>query len=221
MLVELSDVEVRVIGCLVEKELTTPEYYPLTLNALKMACNQKSNREPVLSFDDKTVVRAIESLREKQLALLVTGHGSRVPKYKHTFARRFQLNEKEVAVLCVLMLRSAQTVGELRGRTARMHGFSDLAEVTETLHGLSVRGEGAFVMQLPRQAGRKESRYAHLLSGEPEITEEMLAPPREAAARAVFAEDERIAKLEAEVQELRVELEELKQRFGDFKQQFE
>lgn len=221
MLVELSDIEVRAMGCLVEKELTTPEYYPLTLNALKMACNQKSNREPVVSYDDKTVVRAIESLREKQLALLVTGHGSRVPKYKHTFARRFQLNEQEVAVLCVLMLRGPQTVGELRGRTARLYEFSDLAELTETLHSLSARGEGAFVMQLPRQPGRKESRYAHLLSGEPEITEEVLALPREAAVRAVFAEDERIAKLEAEVQELRAELEELKQRFGDFKQQFE
>ncbi len=221
MLVELSDIEVRAMGCLVEKALTTPEYYPLTLNALKMACNQTSNREPVVSYDDKTVVRAIESLREKQLALLVTGHGSRVPKYKHTFARRFQLNEQEVAVLCVLMLRGPQTVGELRGRTARLYEFSDLAEMTETLRSLSARGEGAFVMQLPRQPGRKESRYAHLLSGEPKITEEVLALPREAAVRAVFAEDERIAKLEAEVQELRAELEELKQRFGDFKQQFE
>lgn len=217
---ELNSAEVRVLGCLVEKELTTPEYYPLTLNALTNACNQKSNREPVVSYDEKTVVRAVESLREKQLALMVTGHGSRVPKYKHSFARRFQLNEKEAAILCSLMLRGPQTVGELRSRTGRMYDFPDLAEVEQTLHVLSTRGEGAYVVRLPRQPGRKESRYAHLFSGEPDLSEETSAPTREPALQTVQAEDERIAKLEAEVQALQDALQRLEQAFTEFKQQF-
>ncbi len=221
MIAQLNQTEVRVLGALIEKELTTPEYYPMTLNALTNACNQKSNREPVVSYDEKTVVRTIESLREKGLALMVTGAGSRVPKYRHTFARRFQLDEKEVAVLCVLMLRGPQTVGEVRGRSARLFEFKDLEEAEQTLRGLASRGDGPYVKQLPRQPGRKEARYAHLFSGEPEIPEEAYEARPETARQAVAAENDRITKLETELETVRQELAELRQQFDSFRQQFE
>ncbi|MFQ5641990.1 MAG: YceH family protein [bacterium] len=221
MEIQLNETETRVLAALVEKELTTPEYYPLSLNALTNACNQKSNREPVVAYDEKTVVRAIESLREKKMAVMVTGAGSRVPKYKHSFARRFQLDEKEVAVLTILMLRGPQTIGEIRGRTGRMYDFSDLADVSATLDGLKKRGDGAYVVQLPRQPGRKEARYAHLFCGEPEITKHDVEPRFEPARQAVMAENERITKLEEEMAKLKKELEALVQEFLEFKKQFE
>ena len=219
---QLRAEDVRVLGALIEKELTTPEYYPLTLNALTNACNQKSNRDPVVAYDSKTVVRTIESLREKRLAVMVTGAGGRVPKYKHSFDRRFQLNEKEVACLAVLMLRGPQTIGEIRGRSGRMYDFADLEEVASTLNGLTTRGEGAYVVQLPRQPGRKEARYAHLLCGEPEIPEdEEQALAYEPARQAAMAENERIAKLEEELAALRSEFENFKREVTEFKAQFE
>ena len=220
----LNRVEVRVLGSLIEKQITTPEYYPLTLNALTNACNQTSNRDPVVSFDDKTVVRALESLREKKLVWMVTGAGSRVPKYEHRMAETFTLAEQEVAVLGVLMLRGPQTVGEIRGRTARMYEFQSLDEVEQVLDALMISEPHPFVTKLPRQPGTKESRYAHLLGGEVKIEriEEQPAIARlEPAALEVRAENERMAKIEEEMEALRLELSELRQQFLEFKKQFE
>ncbi len=222
MIVEpvLNPVEVRVLGSLVEKQLTTPEYYPLTLNALTNACNQISNRDPVVSYDEQTVVRALDSLRERQLIWMVTGAGSRVPKYEHRLTERFSLAEQETAVLCVLMLRGPQTVGEIRGRTGRMYEFQSLEEVDMTIQSMA-SAEPPMVVKLPRQAGMKESRFAHLLGGEVTIEEHPEQPQPERARIEVQAENERIAKLESEVASLREELAELKEQYLDFKKQFE
>ena len=216
----LNPVEVRVLGSLIEKQITTPEYYPLTLNALTNACNQISNRDPVVSFDEKTVLRALESLREKQLVWMVTGSG-RVPKYEHRLTEALSLAEQEVAVLCVLMLRGPQTPGEIRGRTGRLYEFQELSEVDLTLEALMSAQPQPLVVKLPRQAGMKESRHAHLLSGEVRVEEQEPAPRLEAAALEVRAENERIARLEESFESLRQELGELKQQFLDFKKQFE
>jgi uncharacterized protein YceH (UPF0502 family) len=215
----LTTVEVRVLGSLIEKEITTPEYYPLTLNALVNACNQISNRDPVVSFDEMTVARALESLREKKLAWMVTGVG-RVPKYEHRFAEALQLAAQEVAVLCVLMLRGPQTVGEIRGRTTRLYEFKELEEVELTLQALQ-SAQPPLALKLPRQPGTKESRYAHLLAGEVQIEEREVAPRLEPATVAIRQENERLAALEGETAQLRVDLQELKQQFLDFKKQFE
>jgi uncharacterized protein YceH (UPF0502 family) len=216
----LNPVEVRVLGSLIEKQITTPEYYPLTLNALTNACNQLSNRDPVVSFDEKMVVRAIESLREKQLVWMVTGSG-RVPKYEHRLTEALSLAEQEIAVLCVLMLRGPQTPGEIRGRTGRLYEFQELSEVDLTLEAMMTAEPQPLVVKLPRQAGMKESRHAHLLSGEVRIEEQEPAPRLEPAALEVRAENERIARLEESFESLRQELTELKQQFLDFKKQFE
>lgn len=215
----LTTTEVRVLGSLIEKELTTPEYYPLTLNALTNACNQISNRDPVVSYDDKTVARALESLREKKLAWMVTGVG-RVPKYEHRFNEALQLAEQEVAVLCVLMLRGPQTVGEIRGRTGRLYEFKELEEVELTLQAL-MAAQSPLVTRLPRQPGTKESRYAHLLAGEVQVEGREVAPRLEPATIEVRQENERLAKLEGHVAELQADLETLKQQFLEFKKQFE
>lgn len=215
----LTTTEVRVLGSLIEKELTTPEYYPLTLNALTNACNQISNRDPVVSYDDKTVARALESLREKKLAWMVTGVG-RVPKYEHRFNEALQLAEQEVAVLCVLMLRGPQTVGEIRGRTGRLYEFKELEEVELTLQAL-MAAQPQLVTRLPRQPGTKESRYAHLLAGEVQFEDREVTPRLEPATIEIRQENERLAKLEGHVAELRADLELLKQQFLEFKKQFE
>ena len=215
----LTQVEVRVLGSLIEKEITTPEYYPLTLNALVNACNQLSNRDPVVSFDERTVARALESLREKKLAWMVTGIG-RVPKYEHNFSEALKLAEQELAVLCVLMLRGPQTVGEIRGRTGRLYEFKELEEVELTLQAL-MTADPPLAVKLPRQPGTKESRYAHLLAGEVQVEEREVAPRLEPATLEVRQENERIAKLEEELAHVRGELAELKQQFVDFKKQFE
>lgn len=218
----LNQVEVRVLGALIEKQITTPDYYPLTLNALTAACNQKSNRHPVVEFDDKSVARTLEELRDKGLARMISGAELRVPKYYHLFTEKCGLADAEVAALCVLMLRGPQTVGEIRGRSGRLHEFADLDEVESTLQALMDRETGPLVRQLPRQPGRKESRYAHLLAGEPEIPEpEEGEPHLEQATLEVRAENERIAGLEAETAALRQELEALKEAFTRFKSQFE
>ena len=217
----LNAVEARVIGSLMEKQITTPEYYPLTLNALVNACNQISNRDPVVSYDEKTVVRALESLREKQLAWMVTGAGSRVPKYEHRLTEALSLAEQEVAALCVLILRGPQTVGEIKGRTTRMYEFKELEEVEMTLQSLANAEPRPLVVKLPRQPGTKESRYAHLLSGEVHIEEHAAAPRLEAATLEVHAENERIDGLARQVETLQQELAELKEQFIDFKKQFE
>ena len=215
----LNGVEVRVLGSLIEKEITTPEYYPLSLNALTNACNQLSNRDPIVSFDDKTVARALESLREKKLAWMVTGVG-RVPKYEHRFTEAFQLAAQEVAVLCVLMLRGPQTVGEIRGRTGRLYDFKELEEVDLTLQAL-MAAQPPQVMRLARQPGTKESRYAHLLAGEVQVEERATSARLEPATVEVQQENEKLARLEADLSEVRAELAQLKEQFLEFKKQFE
>jgi len=210
----LNDIEVRVLGCLMEKSMTTPEYYPLSLNALTNACNQKSNREPVVVFDETTVVRALDSLRAKQLVVLSAS--SRVPKYAEVFVDTRKLVKREAALLMVLLLRGPQTVGELRGRTERAYRFEDLAEVESTLDELS---ESGYLTKLPRMAGRKEPRYAHLLAGEVEAEPE--EPRPEAAAMVVRAENERITALEEEMQKLRGEFDVLQAEFAKFRKEFE
>ncbi|HEY6390948.1 MAG TPA: YceH family protein [Bryobacteraceae bacterium] len=204
----LHPIEVRVLGSLLEKEITTPEYYPLSLNALINACNQKSNREPPVNFDQETVEHALQTLRDKGLLLTITGAGSRVPKYGHRISEKLNLGRRELAILCELMLRGPQTLGELRTRADRMHSFDDLAQVESVIEHLP-----ELITKLPRRAGEKEARYAHLLSGEPAIPENEpeVSQPR----------SDRIAVLEAEVAELRSELESLKEQFAEFRKQFE
>src|SRR5688572_8996973 len=195
----LNAAEVRVLGALIEKQITTPDYYPLTLNALTNACNQLTNRDPVVAYTDQAVVRAIDGLRDKRLATLFTGAESRVAKYKHTLTDVLLLTPGEVALLCVLMLRGLQTLGELRTRSERLFTFDTMAEVEEALNVLAARQPQPLVAKLPRQPGTKESRYAHLLSGQlasAPATEPTFRP--EPATLAVRAENERIAKLEQE-----------------------
>jgi uncharacterized protein YceH (UPF0502 family) len=217
----LSAEEVRVCGALVEKQVTTPEYYPLTLNALVNACNQTSNREPVVSYDGQTVAGAIDTLREKGLAREVRTADGRVPKYRHVLDEALSLSKAELAVMCVLMLRGAQTVGELRGRTERLYSFSGLQFVEATLEGLMNRGEGRapLVVRLPRGAGQKEARFAHLLAGEVHVDES--ATVETSTPRGARVDGERVARLEEEVGALRRELSELKGQFAEFKRQFE
>jgi uncharacterized protein YceH (UPF0502 family) len=217
----LSASEVRVLGSLIEKALTTPDYYPLSLNALTNACNQLTNREPIVAFDETTVVRAMDGLREKRLASQFQGAESRVAKYKHAFTDVLLLTPAEVALLCVLMLRGPQTIGELRTRTERLFKFDTLPEVEETLNALAARTPQPLVAKLPRAPGTKESRYAHLLSGPVEVAASERTPPPEPATVAVRAENERIAKLEAEVSALRGEIAELREKFAAFRKQFE
>ena len=218
----LNEQEARVIGSLIEKQVTTPEYYPLTLKALTNACNQTSNRDPVVSYDEKEVARALESLREKNLAYVFYGSDSRVPKYKQMLSDIFHLTPQELAVICVLLLRGSQTIGEIRGRTNRLYEFSDLTEVEATLEALIARDDPPLVTRLPRAAGQKEARYAHLLSGDVVIPEQpQSAPRKEPVMREVRAENERVSRLEAEVETLRSEIKELRQQFDDFRKQFE
>ncbi len=219
----LTPTEVRVLGSLIEKQITTPEYYPLTLNALTMACNQKNNRNPVTTLSEGEVEQALDSLREKNLAYVFHGSTSRVPKFKHVMPEIFQLNPTELAVMCALMLSGAQTVGEIRGRGARLHEFSGLDEVEDTLDALSTKNSEPLVTKLPRQAGQKEVRYAHLLCGEINI-EQMLTEPAEskAAHRSPRVNDsERIAGLQERVARLSAEVESLRRQFEEFKKQFE
>jgi len=216
MLDTLTEVEARVVGALVEKQLTTPEYYPLTLNALMAACNQKSNRDPVMSLDDTAILLAIDSLRDKNLVYLYYGTGSRAVKYKHMMPSVYDLDAAGVAIIAVLLLRGPQTIGELRERTGRLHEFSGLGEVQESLDALSRRDE-PLVVKLERQPGQKEARYAHLLSGEVD----QHAMVRENSIVTSGARSDRIESLEAEVEKLRTEFAALRQTFEEFRKQFE
>ncbi len=211
---QLTETEARIVGALVEKQLTTPEYYPLTMNALIAACNQKTNREPVVSFDEPTVSRSLEDLRDKNIVYVFYGSTSRVPKYKHMLPQVYELEPSETAVICVLMLRGPQTIGEIKERTGRLYDFRDLNDVNETLEALAKRDE-PLIVRLERAPGQKEARYAHLLSGE--VTS--YTPP-ERVSRGT-ANDERLEKLEQELESLRTELNSFKQEFEDFKKQFE
>jgi len=210
----LNPEEVRVLGALIEKEITTPEYYPLSLNALVNACNQKSNRDPVMACDEDEVERALESLRARGLALRSTGAGSRVPKHAHRLTEQLNPDRREIAVLCELMLRGPQTPGELRTHTERMHRFDDTGEVEGILQRLMEREPAALVVRLPRRAGEKEARFAHLLSGTPALDE--LEP-----AEAPPGRPDRVGELEHKVEDLQREIESLKSQFADFRRQFE
>jgi uncharacterized protein len=216
LITELNDIEVRVLGSLVEKQVTTPEYYPLTLNALMLACNQKNNRTPVTSYDEATVARALESLREKNLAYVFYGSTSRVPKYKHVLPEVMHLSQPELALMCVLLLRGPQTTGELATRAFRLHEFAGLEEVESTLNLLISREPDPLVMRLSRQPGQKEARFAHLLSGEVVVYTE-----HEAVAPARGRGNDRVAALEAEIETLKAEVGMLKTQFEGFKKQFE
>lgn len=209
----LSDKEARVLGSLIEKELSTPDYYPLSINALTNACNQKSSRDPVVAYTEQTVEGVVDDLAQKNLV-----HKSlvgRVPKVEELFTRAHNLVPQEAAVLCVLLLRGPQTGGEIRGRTNRLCGFESLDEVHETLGRLE---EGGFARCLPRQPGHKEARYIHLLCGETEIDNEEPVP---ADGRGVPVASERIEKAERDIRMLQNELAELKGAFQKFKKQFE
>lgn len=211
----LSAVEVRVLGSLIEKDITTPDYYPLSLNALVNACNQKNNRDPVMTLDEQAVRGALDSLQVQRLAGPASGADSRVTKYEHRLQEVFNFDRREIAILCVLLLRGAQTPGELRGRAERMYRFEALEDVHATLDRLSQR-EPALVAVLPRQPGTKESRYMHLLSDQPELVGVAATP-----AQASVSVPDRIASLEAEVLALRKELAEVQQQLGEFRKQFE
>ena len=217
MNIVLSDVEARVLGCLVEKDITTPEYYPLSLNALVHACNQKSNREPLMNLEEDVVRQALRALGDQMLARSASGD-SRVAKYEHRLADTFNFTRPETAILCELLLRGPQTPGELRSRAERMHPFEDLSVVQSTLKHLMER-EPPLVKLLPRQPGNKEARYAHLLSGDVEVRE---APQvKEAVISRSAAENARITGLESEVAGLQKEVADLKRQFAEFRKQFE
>ena len=216
MNIVLNPAEARVLGALIEKDITTPDYYPLSLNALINACNQKNNREPVTNFDEETVRLALRNLSDKRLAGPASGADGRVTKYEHRLQEVFNFTRPETAILCVLLLRGPQTPGELRGRTERMHRFEDLDEVLSGLQQL-MRREPPLAKALGRRPGTKEIRYAHLLSGDVEAWE----PPAETASSGVTDENERVAHLEAQVSALQSEVAELKQQMAEFRKQFE
>lgn len=206
----LNEFELRVLGALVEKQIVTPDYYPLTLNALVNACNQKNHRDPVVAYDETTVQRALDSLREKKLAYTFHGSEARAVKYGHVFPKSYELNEEETALMCVLILRGPQTPGELRSRTAHLHQFESLARVEELLLGLSSRPD-PLVVKLARQTGARESRFAHLLGGEVQAD----------AVVVKSSEPSKLDRLEEEVISLRQEVAELRELFEAFRKQFE
>jgi uncharacterized protein YceH (UPF0502 family) len=213
-MIEINETEARVLGSLIEKQLTTPEYYPLTLNAVMAACNQKTSRDPVVSYDEQTTQGALDSLHDKFLVYLFHGSTSRVVKYKHMLPSVYELEPSEVAVICVLLLRGAQTLGEIHTRTGRLYDFKDLNDVQESLDSLARRDE-PMIVRLERQPGQKEARFAHLLSGAVSA-ESVTSRPATTTPK-----DERLEKLEQEVETLREEFSALKETFEEFKKQFE
>ena len=225
--IQLTAEEARVLGSLVEKAITTPDYYPLSLNALVNACNQSSNRDPVVAYGEPTVLRALESLRGRKLAFIFEGAASRVAKYGQKFSETLGLSQSETAALVILMLRGPQTVGEIRGRSGRLFEFGSIGEVESTLQALAARSPQPLVVRLPRQSGFKESRYAHLLAGPPEIASPAAtdgagaAVPAGAgaAAPALPLEGDAMARLQQEIERLRHEVAELRAQFAAFRQQ--
>jgi uncharacterized protein len=215
----LNEIEVRVLGCLIEKDITTPDYYPLSLNALVNACNQKNNRDPVMALDEDSVRQALGSLQERRMAGPAGGADSRVTKYEHRLQEVFNFDRRETAVICVLLLRGPQTPGELRGRTERMYRFGALEDVQTTLQKLIDR-EPPLARVLPRQPGTKESRYVHLFSGD------TFPPADEVPLRSMDVPSDnprntsRIEVLENEVTSLRTEVDELRRQLVDFRDQF-
>jgi len=212
----LNEIETRVLGALIEKDITTPDYYPLSLNALINACNQKNNRDPIMNLDEESVSTALVSLQEKRLAGPAGGADSRVTKYEHRLQEVFNFDRREIAVICVLLLRGPQTPGELRGRSDRMYHFEALDDVQSTLQRLIER-QPPLVGVLPRQPGTKESRYTHLLSGDvPYISE----TPIVHSVRSPTPSDQRIIALETEVSSLKEEVSELRRQLAEFASQF-
>lgn len=216
MPLELSSVETRVLGSLLEKERTTPEYYPLSLNGLVAACNQTTNRDPIVSYDDRTVEQSLDRLREKKLAMLVHTAGARVPKYRHTLLDTYNLDVREVGLLCVLMLRGPQTPGELRSRTGRMCDPMTLPDIEQRLEELT-RGGDPLVRVIPAKPGQKEKRYVQLLSSESEFDGSAIAPTPVAGP---VSEKSRLDTLESELNTLRSELQALRDELADFKKLF-
>ena len=213
--VTLTDAEARVIGCLIEKQITTPDQYPLSLNALTNACNQKSNRDPVMALAESEVQQLVDTLVRKHVVMERSGFGSRVPKYQHCYCNTefsgLKFNPQELAIVCELLLRGPQTPGELRSRAARMAAFTDSAQVEQALEVLAGRAEGAVVQRLPRQPGRREARYAQLLTGA--VSAELLAEPATTRAPSLELDPTdavRLGRLEAEVGALRAEVAELR-----------
>lgn len=208
MNIELNPIEARVIGCLIEKEVTTPDYYPLTLNSLTTACNQKSNREPVMALTDGDVQQAVDALISRRLVSDESGFNSRANKFQHRFCNTefgdLKLTKQEKGIVCCLLLRGAQTPGELRTRTNRLADFSDVKEVEAVLDNMASREEGALVVKLPREAGKRESRYMHLFSGEVDIEALAVAAPVSSPS------NDRIEQLEQEVESLKAEMSELR-----------
>lgn len=209
----LTPEEVRVLGALIEKEHTTPEYYPLSLNALTNACNQKSSRDPVVEYSESQVLSTIDLLRQKGLAAQISGPDMRVPRYRENLVAKLNLTPQETAALCVLMLRGPQTIGEVRTRSERIFSFGNLQEAEAAINGLAAREEMPLVVRLPRQPG-KDARYMHLLCGAPDIEAPVQAPPQP-------NEKDRIAKLEAEVAQLKEEVAQITARLSEFTKQFE
>jgi uncharacterized protein YceH (UPF0502 family) len=218
----LNEVEARVLGALIEKDITTPDYYPLSLNALVNACNQKNNRDPIMTLDESAVRDALATLQEKRMAGPASGADSRVTKFEHRLQEVFNFDRREIAIVCVLLLRGPQTPGELRSRTDRMYHFEALEDVVSTLDRLAQR-DPPLARILPRQPGTKESRYTHLFSGEPEaditVAHVERAPSPATAGNTTNAD--RITALEAEVSALRHELTEIQQQLAIFRKQFE
>ncbi len=219
MNIELSLHETRVIGCLIEKEITTPEHYPLSLNALTNACNQRSNRDPVFDLDEADVQQVTDGLIKKYFVNEHGGFGSRVPKYQHRFCNTnygtLKLSPQELAVICELFLRGPQTPGELRSHAARLCPFSDVTEVEAVLDQLALREDGPYVARLPREPGKRESRYAHLFSGEVSAANEQAPPGRADQDRQEIALTDRLSGLERRLADLEAEVSALKKRLGD------
>jgi len=213
----LTDTEVRVLGSLIEKDITTPDYYPLSLNALVNACNQKNNRDPVMSLDEDSVRYALSSLQEKRLAGPAGGADSRVTKYEHRLQEVFNFDRRETAIVCVLLLRGAQTPGELRGRSERMYRFDTLDDAQSTLQKLIDR---QLVKALARQPGTKESRYVHLFAGDVPDEAAQALPPTRTSASAGDHVDARITALESEISSLKDQISDLRRELSEFKQQF-
>jgi len=232
---QLTAVEQRVIGCLIEKERATPQNYPLTLNALRLACNQSSNRDPVVDYDDHEIDQALSSLREQGLTRIVYSTSNRAAKYRHVLDEALHLGDDELAVLAVLLLRGPQTLGEIKGRTERLFAFTDLGHVQATLDRLGVRDDGAFVQRLERRPGQKDARYIHLLGSAAESTfasressdrwvDELYDEPDRSSAgdtRPVTGDGRVVAELVDEVARLRNEVDELARRFDEFRAQFD
>ena len=216
MSLELNEIEARIIGCLIEKEHTTPDYYPLTLNALTNACNQKSNRNPVVDYDEQTAQQTLDSLLAKDFVYLFYGSGSRTPKYKHLLPKVLELDHPETAIICVLLLRGAQTLGELNQRTSRIYQFDGLDEVNQTVDALAKREE-PLIVAIPKQPGQKEARFAHLLSGEVDFESVSFEPARKTSSGG----SKRIEELEQKVASLETELGSFRDEFQEFKKQFE